>query len=249
MLRVWILLLVLTLMISGCNGSTTTEEAPPDAAALMKEAAENIRDIQSFQMTIEQSGADYLFGITLDEGGAELNALLRRAEAKFQAPDAAFAQATLVVGGIPLTIDIFARNTNQWLRLPASTWINTAFAPDFNPAELIAEDSGFQQALRSLTTLEFVGKESLIDGTSVFHVRGMASGSIVKDLLVGLIEAVNDVVVDVYVDEASRLPALVVVTLPDTATEKQTEDTAWNIEIYDVNQQFTFDDPEATQTP
>lgn len=248
MLRVSLLLLFLTLMLSGCNGSAT-EETPPDPAALMEQAAAEIRDVQTFRMLIEQTGADYRFAITLDQGGSEVNAILRRAEAQFRAPDTAFATAQLVVGGIPLSIDIFARNANQWLRLPSSPWINTAFAPEFNPAELIAEESGFQRALRSMTELEYMGEENLIDGTPVYHVRGTASGAIVKDLLVGLVEAVSDVVVDVYVHRETRLPALVKVTHPDTATEDQPEDTTWNVEIYDVNQDLAFDDPEATATP
>jgi hypothetical protein len=125
--------------------------------------------------------------------------------------------------------------------------MNMPFAPGFNPGVLIAEGSGFQRALSSLVQLEFVGQDSLIDGTPVFHLTGVADGATVRDLLVGLIETTNDVLVDVFIDRRSHFPSLVVVTQPGTATADQPEDTAWRVEVYDINAEFEIESPRATQ--
>ncbi len=123
-------------------------------------------------------------------------------------------------------------------------WVHAPFAPGFNPTALIAKDSGFQRALSSLEKLEYIGSESLIDGTPVYHLRGEANGEVVTDLLVGLIETDDDVIIDVYVHRESKLPSLVVVTHPGTATEDQPEDSAWRVEVYDVNGETNIEYPE-----
>jgi hypothetical protein len=245
-LRVLILLLTVILVATGCgdSNSNATPEPTPDPDELLMEAAQNIRNVDSFRLLLEQKGADYPFAVNV--ANLPGTAVLLRADAQYVAPDELFATVKLSLAGLPFSLDVFAQDGNQWLRLPASPWASGNFAPGFNPAVLIAEDSGFHRALSSLMELKFMGNDTLIDGTKVFHLTGVANGAMVKDLLVGLIDVTNDVLVDVFIDRETRFPALVVVTQPGTATEDQ-PDTSWRVEVYDVNAAPDFATPQAGQ--
>jgi hypothetical protein len=248
--RLLSLLLIVILLLAACNSAgSATEELPLDPKALLDIAIKNIRATSTFRLLLEQTGADYQFKLTVNETGTELIGVLRRAEAQFVAPDTLYATTNLSVQGLPLSLEIYAQDTNQWLRLPGAPWLNIPFAAGFNPGVLLAADSGFQKALSSLLEMKYMGKTALDDGTPVFHVTGKATGANVKDLLVGLVETASDVVVDVYVAESTRLPALVVVTQPNSATESQPTDTSWRVEIYDVNADLQMPNPEATAQP
>ncbi len=244
MLRLLSILLVTVVVLTSCNGDNPTDEPSPEPNALLDEAVENITATNTFRMLLEQRGASYPFLISLDETGGTVQAALRRAEAQYVAPDAFYANVILNVSGVPFTIDIFARNENQWLRLPPAPWLNIPFAPGFNPMHLISAGSGFEAALATLLELQYIGIESLEDGTSTFHLRGVASGPSVSDLLVGLLQTANDVLVDVYIERATRLPALIIVTQPETATEEEPEPTTWRVEVYDFDDAADIDDPE-----
>lgn len=238
------------MLLAGCNSNTAPSATPPDPISLLDDAIKGIRATKSFRMTLEQTGADYVFAITVDPKGGAVNAVLRRAEAQFVAPNVLYANVDLltkVLGtSIGLKVEVFARGPKQAFRLPATAWIFQPFAADFNPDVLLAENSGFQKALSSLLELKFVGNESLDDGTPVFHVSGRAPGSVVKDLLVGLVDTGRDVTVDVSLDQTSHLPLKLVITLPDSATKDQPDNTQWQVEVYDFNAEPQYVDPEAT---
>ena len=242
-LRLFGILLVAAALVSGCGGGSTTLEPTPDPSALLTTVISNIRQMKTFRMVLEQNGAEYPFKISLDAAGGSVNAVLRRAEAQFVAPDVLYAQVTLKVSVATIGIDIFARGSNQWLRLPPAPWLNIPFAESFNPFDILAPDSGFQAALSTLESLEFIGDETLDDGTPVYHLRGTANGQSVKDLLVGLLDSVNDVTVDAYIAKDTSLPALLTITQPGTATDTQ-PDTNWRVEVYDYNAEPQIDDPE-----
>jgi hypothetical protein len=48
------------------------------------------------------------------------------------------------------------------------------------------------------------------------------------------------VIVDVFINPSTGMPAQISVSLPETATETEPNDTRWNIEIYDVNEPATY---------
>ncbi len=244
-LRLFSAFAIMIIMLTACDtGAPATDEPTPDADALLDEVVENIRQAETFRMILEQRGADYPFSIRLDEAGGTAQAVLRRAEAQFLNPDVLYANVNLSLSGVPLAMDIFARDEDQWLRVPPSPWLNIDFAEDFNPFSLISPDSGFQAALSTLDSLSYIGVETLDDGTRTHHLRGRASGESVRDLLVGLLENIGDVTVDAYIDRATNLPALIVITQPNTGTEDEA-DTSWRIEVYDYNAEPDIEDPEA----
>jgi hypothetical protein len=239
-------LLVIILILAACTSATPTEEAPPAETPLeiLQESADNIRGSETFRMIVEQSGDSYKFPIIIDEAGTSTYGALRRALAQWVAPDGLQATASVRVGAIPLSVDILARGANQWLRFVGTSWISAPFAPKFNPVALIAEESGFNKAMTELAVLENMGDTTLEDGTPVHHLRGIATGPSVAELLIGLIEDSGDVQVDVFIDRVTRFPVLIIVT--DILEEgSELEPTFWRIEIFDVNAESEIDNPES----
>lgn len=227
------------LFLVGCTSAT--EEPPPDPKNLITESAAKIRETEAFRMEVERTGAEYYVETGLG------NIAFRRAIAQYVAPDVI--QATVRVTGVGLTadVDIFSRGDDQWYRnsiLTANTWYNALFAPGFNPRTLISEETGFQAALTSLIDLEFVGREELEDGTPVYHLKATANGPDVEALLVGLVEAEGEVLVDVFINRENLYPARFIIVQPETISETEPEPTTWTIDVYDIDQEPILDDPE-----
>ena len=143
---------------------------------------------------------------------------------------------------------------------PGAGWTDTLyFAPGFNPQTLIAEDSGFQAALNALLDIEMIGQERLEDGTSVYHMRGMADGPKVSELLVYIIMTDEPVIIDAYITVEDNLPARLEVTIPGTETENEPDPTKFVVDLYDFNSvdpdaditgpSYEDDDPEPEVTP
>ena len=239
--------------LAACGGQDerAAVPTPEDPLLLLRQVIANLRQTPSFRLLIEQRGVPYPFSVTLDQGATYVNATMQRAEGQFLTPETLYANVRLALGGLPpVGIEIFARATNQWFRLAGSGWINYPVAQGFDPSSLIREDSGFSVALNQLRELAFVQLTTLEDGTPVFHLRGLASGAVINDLLFELINLQNDnVVVDVYIEPQRRLPVLLSVVVPDTASETQ-GNTEWRIELFDYGKEAAFSGPlEATQTP
>lgn len=214
-------------------------EAPADPLALLRESAEKIRAADTFRLYVAQSGAPAVFYIYLDEAQTQLAEIQYRfARGQYVAPDTLQATARVIVlGGLPIDAEIFSQSDAQWYRLPPTVqnWIKGDFAPGFNPATLIADDSGFQAALTALKELEWVETTTLDDGQPVQHLRGIADGQAVSALVVGLLRPEGDVPVDVFINRDTRYPARLVLTLPETANEANPVPTTWTIDVYDIN--------------
>lgn len=220
--RLFPLMMFFALIISACNGGSppanTTPTPTPDPLVLVMEAAENIRAAETFRLNVSQTGPDY--AILTDYGSV----IFRRADAQYVAPGVM--QAAVRVGALGLTIDIdvFARGADQWFRAiwTGNSWLHAAFSPGFNPEALIAEETGFQAAVDSVTALTYVGETALENGRQVLHIRGTADGASMNALLIGLIQMVGEVGVEVYIDAETRFPVRFVLTettfLPDLAT-------------------------------
>lgn len=225
--------LLLIFVLAACGGEDEPDE-PPEPVSLLTDAADNIRAADTFRLDVSQTGAPYQFAVILPGEGVSY-VEFRRARAQYVAPERLQASVRVIAAGLPIDIDIFSAAERQWFKVFGLDWINEDFAPGFDPVTLIAEDSGFQAALAALTDLEYIGVESLEDGTGVYHLRGTARGPDVTNLLVGLIEAEGLVPVDVYIDRNSIYPVRLIITQPETATEDEPEPTTWTIDVYDVD--------------
>jgi hypothetical protein len=237
------LVVVIVAVVAGVillsNPKTEPGAVMTDPKALLEEVIDNLRSLKTFRLLIEQSGAPYVFGITLDEGVSTVSAIMERADAQYENPNILYASTKLRIAGLPpLTVEIFARGNDQWFKLIGTGWINYPVAEGFDPGRLIQADSGFPAALQSLTEVNYIGEETLPDGTAAHHITGIATGQVINDLMFGLLSLTQDKVqVDAYIDVATNLPALLLVTLPDTATEDEPQDTVWRIETYDFDGQ------------
>ena len=254
----WIMII---LALTACSGadSAASPTPTPDPIALVTQAAANIRSAQTFRLTIAQTGPDYR--IQTVQG----TATFRRAEGQYVTPNVIQAQVRLVILGIPLAIDIFARGEAQWVRavFTGNQWSDAfTFAPGFDPAALIAEETGFNAALNALLDLNYVGVETLETGVSAHHLSGLASGEGMNALLVGIIQARGEVPVDVYIDAETLQPVRFILRMfeanpgsatfggapdleatPEVTAEPQTEPYVWILDIYDINAPAELDPP------
>lgn len=239
---------VVVLLLIGTPPPIDEEPPAPEPVALLSEVIDNLQAVETFRLLIEQTGAVYPFFVSLDEGQSVVQASMRRGEAQFRQPNILYATVNLRVGMLPVIgVDLYAEGLNQWFRL-AGSWINFPIAEGFDPGELMSDDGGFSHALNQLNEVEYIGAETLIDGTRTWHVRGTASGQVVNELLFGLLEVPQEIVtVDVYIEQQTKLPAVLAVTIPDTATEEEPEDSVWRIEVYDVNGEITYEAPPAVR--
>ena len=245
-LRLSGLLLIATLALTSCSdlvpsatpGVVLTVGEPaatrPDAAALLMQAFSNIRASATLRMDVRHSGAPWL--ITTDFGNLEF----RRAQASFVAPDTLQAVAQVGFLGLPAEVDLFARGDQQWYRNPlltAGRWQGGILLQNFNPQQLIAAGSGFDQASNALLGLEWLGLVVLEDGRPAHHLRGTARGEEVSALLVNLVQLSGEVQTEVYIDRDSVLPRRFVLQQPDIAT--------WEVAVTEVNAAVQLDVPPA----
>lgn len=236
-----VVIILLSLLLAACS-ATPTEEPLPTPIDLLTDAAVKIRATETFRMTVERTGTEYF--INTDFGGAEF----RRAEVQYAAPETIQARVRVIAAGLPLDLDFFFRATNQWLRgiWTNNAWVPIAFVPGFTPAALMAEESGFQAAINALTDLEMVGREQLIDGTPVYHLKAVAPGEAIQAFMAGLIEVTGRVRADVYIHRETGLPVRFVIIQPESVSDTEPDPTTWTIEVYDFDQPVRLDDPEAT---
>ena len=235
MLRVSSFFMALCLFLGACTGGQTTLQPIEDPVAALAQAVETVREQTTFRLLIEQIGVAYAFQVSLDSGLTAVSAIMRRGEAQFMAPEELYATVKLEIPPLPaINTEIFAKGPIQWFRLAGGNWINFPIAEGFDPGELVRPDGGFAQALGQLRDVQYIGTETLIDGTITQHIRGFANGDTINDLMFNLLRLTqNNVQVDVFLNPETNLPARILITLPDTASESE-GDTQWNLEIYDL---------------
>ncbi len=229
---------LIALLLAACTGAATEE--PVDPINLITEASENIRESDTFRMSVERTGASYF--VATDLGNVDF----RRAVAQYVAPDVLQATVRLIAAGLPADVDVFSQGEEQWYRhavLTANVWFNAPFAEGFNPEKLISEDTGFQMALNSLIGLSFEGRAALEDGTPVYHLKGTAHGEDIAALLANLVVTSGEVLVDVFIDQNLLIPVRFVIVQPNTVTETEPDPTTWIVDVYDINAEPELDPP------
>jgi hypothetical protein len=241
----WILI-VLALVLAGCQSDDSSDEPPSDPVGMLVEAADKIRAAKTFRMEATHSGADYLISVYLGEDDSvPVEVAFRRAVAQYVAEDILQANVSILLGGVTVGLDVYAEGEEQWWRLAGTGWVNGDFAPGFNPHTLIGEETGFQAALAALENLEYIGTDTLEDGTRTYRLSGTANGPDVTALLVGLIEAEDRVNVEVYIDRETHYPVRLIIEQPETITEETPDPTTWTIDVYDIGAEPELTGPES----
>jgi hypothetical protein len=241
--------ILIALLAAACSPTPPAAETPTpiNPLDLVTEAAGNIRSASTFRISVNESGPDY----TIYTEYAPV--FFRRATAQYVAPGVMQARVRVVAAGIPIDIDIFSQGATQFYRAiwTGSQWVQQAFAQDFNPETLIAENTGFESALKALIDLSYIGEATLENGAQTYQLAATANGPDVAALLGGLIEPVGVVEVGVYVDKTTRQPARFIITehnspyavTPEAGQEAQP--VVWTIDIYDINAPSEVTPPES----
>ncbi len=220
---------IVILGITGCSPATATNEPPPDAIELLKQATDNILAVNTLKIIVDRTGVDYL--LKTDIGSAVFN----RMEAQYVSPNLMQAKAKVTLKQLPVEIEIYARDDDQWWRIVGTNWSKQTFLPGFNPRMLLTEqDRGLRAAFASLENITYVGDEQLDDGTPVYHLSATADGDKISWMMLYLVQISGKTTIDVYIDKDKKLPQKLVVVQPDTATDKL-KPTTWDMEFYDFN--------------
>lgn len=220
---------IVILALSGCTGTQTSTEPPPDPAQLLKQATDNILAVKTLKIIVDRTGVDYI--LKTDIGSAIFN----RMEAQYVAPNLMQAKAKVSLHQLPVEIEIYAQDDDQWWRLVGTNWSKQTFLPGFNPRSLLTqEDRGLRAAFASLENVKYVGDEQLDDGTPVYHLSATADGDKISWMMLYLVQISGKTTIDVYVDKEKKLPQKLVVVQPITATDKL-KPTTWDMEFYDFN--------------
>lgn len=230
-LNVLLLVMIVVLVACGGDGSSDDDSAAGDPLALLMTASDLVRAGDTIRLDVTQSGADYMIGITQD--GELLTVAFSSARFQYVAPNMIQGTVRVVAGGvITIDVDVFGFSEQQWVRFVGGGWFSNYFAEGFDPESLMQDDSGFEAVLSELTELEYIGLETLIDGTRAHHVRGIAQGPAVTALLVNLIDPTGPVPVDVFIDRETGYPVRLVL---ETILNDPDAPTFWELEVYDVN--------------
>lgn len=245
-LRLWSSIVLLLIVLSACSfvPQDDPEVMLDNGEEILNTAIENMQNLASFRIGIVQGGTPYRFYFQLGPTGLEFVTVMSRAEGAFVAPDNIWANAHINVRGFFVNVGLFATSYGQWLKPLSADWVAYEYAPGFDPAEMMAGGNGLQRAISRLQNIEFIGREER-NGHEVLHVRGNADSETINTMLFGLltVHVLEELaVVDLYIDTSVQLPTELVLTLPKTATD-ETEDTFWQIELYDLNQQIPLEHP------
>jgi len=236
-------------ILTGCAGAAPTE-TPPDPLALITTAADKLRAVRTFRISVDQTGPDYY--LYTDYAAV----FFRAATAQYVAPSVMQATVRVIAAGLPITVDVYSQGDDQWYRAlwTGNNWLNESFQPGFNPETLIAEETGFQSALDALVALTYVGATELESGAAVYQLNATANGPDVTALLGGLIAPVGTVEVEVYVARADGFPVRFVVREFDSpytvtpAPGATPDPVTWTIDLFDIDAEPQLDPPEGTGT-
>lgn len=233
---------IVILAISGCSGNTqATMEPTPDAPQLLQQATDNILAVNALKIIVDRTGADYV--LKTDIGSATFN----RMEAQYVAPNLMQAKAKVTLKSLPVEIEIFARDDDQWWRIVGTNWAKQTFLLGFNPRSLLTQqDRGLRAAFASLENVTFAGDEQLDDGTPAYHLTATADGDKISWMMLYLVQISGQTKIDVYIDKDKKLPQKLTVVQPDTATDK-VKATTWDMEFYDFNAASSLTPPAGSE--
>jgi hypothetical protein len=240
-LKIWILILLL--ILAACNGDDEAESLDP--AAILESAAQQLDDAESFELTLEVSGAPV--HLNAEAIGLDTPIQLRRAEGFVARPDGLQANVTVLIEDSAVEIEVIAVADDQYLFHPILTlgrWQAITFSPDFNPASLVDGDQSIANALRSAAEVTDMGEADL-DGLTVYHLHGQVEAAQVKAVTVGLIGTeTGSVEADFFIrQDNGRLEQLVLVE-PINPEIDPDEASTWAIGLYNYGTDVTVTAPE-----
>ena len=241
--RLIALVVCLVWLFSSVGASRAQEEPTVTAREMVEAAVDQLQAVQSFKLSIEQSGAPYPLALSFD-GVNMLPATLTSAEAQYVSPNELHISARLQFF-IPLALDIYSVDDRQWLSFPSGApWILLPAFEDFDTNRLLAAGDGIEYVMDNLQEARLVEAEAAPDSPGPWQVQGRAAGDGVSGLLFGFIEPQDDVAISAFITPENGRFAALEITMLETLGDPETEASVWHIRFSDYDAPPAFDAPE-----
>lgn len=227
--RILIALLFVVALVTG--GCTSDEQQLPDAAALLRDAAEATSAITSTHFTLAVRGE--VSGLAVRNVDGDLTK--EGSEA-----GAAKGTATLTLAGQLIEGDFVLVDETLYLKGPTGAFQQipaTLITNVYDPSAVLDPERGIAKLLRSVQNAKTEGTED-VAGTATYKV----TGTVIKDVIAGLVPGINtDVAMAVWLaQEGKHLPVKATATLP---AEEGTEPPTVDVTLSDVDKPVTVTAP------
>ena len=227
-----------------CAGvSLAQDEATSAPQLLLNDAVAQLQSAESFRLKIEQSGEAYPLTLSFD-GVNMVHATLESADAQVISPNELYISASMRLI-IPLTLNIFARDDQQWLSFPGGApWIALPAFEGFDVSRLLAPGDGIDKVMTDLREPQ-IAAAALVDEQPAWHIKATAAGDAVSGLLFGFINPTDDVQISAYISVEDGRLALIELLMLETATNPDVAPSVWRIRFYDYDAPRGFESPAA----
>jgi lipoprotein LprG len=206
--------------VAGCSSSTDSGAPLPDGAALLKDAAEATKPINSSHFAMKVNGQ--VAGIPVKEVNGDLT---KEGSAKGNAKLDQFGQV-FEVEFVLVEKELYLKGiTGSWQKLGDASSI-------YDPSAILDPERGVAKMLSSVQSPKTEARED-INGVKTFRV----TGKVAKDVIVGLVPGVqSDVDVKVWVREDGNHQ-------PVKATVQVTPGNSVDITLSDVDKPVSVSKP------
>ncbi|PJF44107.1 MAG: hypothetical protein CUN55_05700 [Phototrophicales bacterium] len=240
----YVLLIALFALAACNNNSNDNEETPPDTQALLSEAANNFEQAESFRFELRQRGAPIYINF---EGFEDLDITLNSATAIFQSPNSVRADISVAIEDVTQKIGIIAVEDRQYYNHPLLTggeWVQESLVADFEPSDLVSEQTGIGTALRSIQNPTLIGNTE-IEGIPVYHIQGMVDAQLARAVTFGLMStASGNIQIDIYIRrEGTRHLSRIELIEPSPPDTEEDLSKTWEIDFEGYNQEVNIDEP------
>jgi lipoprotein LprG len=229
------LLPLLVVIACGDDKDTAKDATPskPDAATLLKQAADRMEQIKSFHFVLDhEKGATPIV----------LNLNMSRAEGDVVRPDRLRADVEAAAGGVTLKLKLVsigdrARITNpfnpsSWQDLPSGTKLSDIFDPA----------AGTTSALRNVKDAQITGEET-INGVKVWRVEGTVDATALSSIAT-IAESGYTAKGTAWIGQ--QTPDVYRVRLEGALGSKDTQGVVRRLELSRHNENITIDPPPAS---
>lgn len=222
---------LLLCIVTGCESPTPQ---PLSADEILSSAVERTRGLKSFHFVIDCEGA---FAYLTEDRSLAFG----RAEGNFYTPDQVRATIRIISPGMITEMSMVALGDEYWeTDLLSGEWRKLPSA-GFNPATLLAPQSGFQEILlNDVSNLRFEGLQELpeLPGQNLYTLSGMLGGDGLYSLSYGLIGP-QPMAIRMWVDpqtfDVFRVQLDEPATSAETGPQGETT-TIWQVDFWDFDQ-------------
>lgn len=230
----FILLIVVSILASGCGGASGPEVTP---AMLLADGVAHMAGLAGFEFQITQVGP----AVFLD---VDQTVQFSDAVGHYVSPDQALTKVKISAMGMLVEITVISLQDIQWASNPLSGQFQEL--PDdylFKPTQYLDPVVGFFPSLGDgLADLVLVGEEELEDlpGLLLTHLSGTVPGEVISEVSKGLIN-VESMQGDLWMDTTTNEVHRVVLT--DQAPEAGADASVWTFDFWSFGETVEISAP------